>query len=256
MVTISAIIFNPLIKDDAADHGAQHPTDDDYEANSSWRLRRVESIATLTINTFLFWRDRLDSIIRLIFCYSCCFILILYYTHTVLIPYCILLILYYTYTVLNVPLTSAHQHPLSPPRAWSEQLPRNSARCWPKIWTWSGVVVKTNTTRTNWPRKVSGSRVGPTGSQGVMGQAYRVAGGQGVGLGSPRSPGVGLYGSLGVKGKAYSRVSGAQRGLRGSKGVLGVKGASRGSHVAIRLVWWALFFSEVLWMMTICLRIH
>ena len=41
MVTISAIIFNPLIKDDAADHGAQHPTDDDYEANSSWKLRRV-----------------------------------------------------------------------------------------------------------------------------------------------------------------------------------------------------------------------
>ena len=41
MVTISAIIFNPLIKDDAANHGAQHPTDDDYEANSSWKLRRV-----------------------------------------------------------------------------------------------------------------------------------------------------------------------------------------------------------------------
>ena len=69
-----------------------------------------------------------------------------------------------------------------------------------------------------------------------MGQAYRVAGGQGVGLGSPRSPWGRPIWFLGVKGKAYSRVSGAQRGLRGSKGVLGVKGASKGSHLAIRLV--------------------
>ena len=153
MVTISAIIFNPLIKDDAADHGAQHPTDDDYEANSPWKLRRVR---VLILKRSARQYHPFDILL-----------LTLYYTHTVLNPYCIILILYYIYTVLNIPTTSAHQHPLSPPRAWSEQLPRYSARCSPKIWTWSGVVVKTNTTRTNWPRKVRGSRVGPRGFHGV-----------------------------------------------------------------------------------------
>ena len=56
---------------------------------------------------------------------------------------------------------------------------------------------KTNTTRTNWPRRVrdlilysdsrsKGVRDRPLGSQGVEGKAFRVPGGQGVGQQGPR----------------------------------------------------------------------